>query len=413
MFFALFVILALLMLAGHAGLWVEFVNHVHATALPRWCIRAITLFAHGWLTIAPLVLLDHVDHRWLATPFAQLSEWPSAMIFYVAFCALFGAGPVAVWFWGRIHARPTNKLKQTKSQSIDLVERLGHRPVGRGLRATWTRLPGNETFRVEVNEKEITLPRLPPQLDGLSIVHLSDLHFTGTITRAFYDEIIRLANELDPDLVAVTGDLLDKRRCIEWIPHTLGKLRSRHGVYVILGNHDLRVRDLALVKRTLASSGLINLGGRFLEAEICGESVLLAGNELPWIAPAADMTFAPSRRADGRPLRILLSHSPDQFAWAKEHDFDLMLAGHTHGGQIRFPIVGPIVAPSRHGAKYASGTFYESPTLMHVSRGVTGLLPVRYNCPPELTRLVLRTATPLAEPLDEPADEQAVLAEQL
>jgi uncharacterized protein len=104
------------------------------------------------------------------------------------------------------------------------------------------------------------------------------------------------------------------------------------------------------------------------------------------------MPSCPPRTADGSQLRILLSHSPDQFAWARRWDFDLMLAGHTHGGQIRLPIVGPVVCPSRHGVKYAGGTFYSYPTLMHVSRGISAEAPIRLNCRPELSRLVLQTA---------------------
>jgi predicted MPP superfamily phosphohydrolase len=89
-------------------------------------------------------------------------------------------------------------------------------------------------------------------------------------------------------------------------------------------------------------------------------------------------------------VRILLAHSPDQLSWARRNDIDLMLAGHTHGGQIRFPLIGPILAPSRYGVRYAAGTFYLPPVVMHVSRGISGLQPLRFNCPPELTKLVLR-----------------------
>jgi predicted MPP superfamily phosphohydrolase len=89
-------------------------------------------------------------------------------------------------------------------------------------------------------------------------------------------------------------------------------------------------------------------------------------------------------------LHVLLAHSPDQFKWARRRDFDLMLAGHTHGGQICLPVIGPIHCPSWHGVKYASGVFFEPPTVMHVSRGVSSELPIRLNCRPEVTKLVLR-----------------------
>jgi predicted MPP superfamily phosphohydrolase len=105
------------------------------------------------------------------------------------------------------------------------------------------------------------------------------------------------------------------------------------------------------------------------------------------------MEHLPTARADGPLLRVLLAHAPDQIDWAQRHQFDLMLAGHTHGGQIRLPLLGAIVAPSRLGTKFSAGTFYMEPTVMHVSRGVSGLTPLRWNCPPEITRLVLRCGT--------------------
>ena len=94
-------------------------------------------------------------------------------------------------------------------------------------------------------------------------------------------------------------------------------------------------------------------------------------------------------RRDGGPLRIALAHSPDQLAWAQAGQFDLMLAGHTHGGQIRLPWIGPIFTPSRMGVLHSSGLFNAPPTVLHVTRGVSGLLPLRLNCPPEMAHLRL------------------------
>jgi predicted MPP superfamily phosphohydrolase len=167
-------------------------------------------------------------------------------------------------------------------------------------------------------------------------------------------------------------------------------LRAAHGVYFVLGNHDLRA-GAPRVRQALVECGLIDLSGRWLRPNIRGHGVVLAGNELPWFKPAADLSDCPISADANRDFRILLSHSPDQFRWAQRHEIDLMLAGHTHGGQIRFPVIGPLVAPSRYGVHYASGTFHLPPVVMHVSRGVSGLMPLRFNCPPELTKLVLRT----------------------
>ena len=202
--------------------------------------------------------------------------------------------------------------------------------------------------------------------------------------------MVRRSNEIDPELVLITGDLVDHQDYLAWIPDTLGRLRARCGVYFILGNHDTRV-DVRRLRATLVDSGLIDLGGRFLQVDVRGYPVVLAGNELPWLPPAADMSRCPPRGADGGPLRIVLAHTPDQLSWARAYDADLMLAGHTHGGQIRFPWIGQILSPSLEGVKYASGVFYAPPTILHVTRGVSGELPVRLNCPPEMAHLVLRS----------------------
>jgi predicted MPP superfamily phosphohydrolase len=241
-------------------------------------------------------------------------------------------------------------------------------------------------YQLHVHEKTIGHPRLPESLDRLSIAHLSDLHLSGAITRPFFEHVVERANQLEPDIVALTGDIIDTDRCLDWLPHTVGKLKSRYGSFFILGNHDLRLPDTGALRSALTDVGLVDLGGRWQVIEGMGEQVLIAGNEWPWFGPRPDPPAAT------RTFRILLSHSPDQIRWARRHSFDLMLAGHTHGGQIRLPILGPILAPSLHGVKYACGVFEEAPTCLHVSRGISSLEPIRFNCPPELTKLVLKAA---------------------
>jgi predicted MPP superfamily phosphohydrolase len=118
--------------------------------------------------------------------------------------------------------------------------------------------------------------------------------------------------------------------------------------------------------------------------------LILAGNELPWFGPAADIGEVSASETSGQPLRILLAHSPDQFGWAQRHGVHLMLAGHNHGGQVRLPLLGAILAPSRHGVRYAAGAYRTGDTVLHVSRGTSSLTPIRVNCPPEIAILVLR-----------------------
>ena len=107
--------------------------------------------------------------------------------------------------------------------------------------------------------------------------------------RFFFEEVVRLTNEFEPDFVAITGDLFDNLECLPWIERTYSQLQSKHGVYFVLGNHEVKIAAVDQIRQRLVQGGLIDLGSRFMEVEMRGTKVLLAGNELPWITPAADM----------------------------------------------------------------------------------------------------------------------------
>lgn len=395
--------LLLLALLGHAVLSVAAGNRVHSTGMPHWvslflsslcivCLAGVPLGLAWWFVHAGVDVFGGLPWR----------EIPLPITFYLSVCWVAAGVAVAGWIRRDLLRRRPSVLRSNHTWPAELDRDCAPTAAPEQAHHFLVRLPGNEILKLVVTERAIELPRLPPALDGLSIVHFSDLHFTGRVAKSYFQEMVGQSNRLEPDLVAVTGDLVDRARQIDWIPDTLGRLRARHGVYFVLGNHDRRV-DTDRLRRVLTESGLVDLGGRWIRIEIGGlpsaghgnvppnGRVVLAGNELPWFPPAADLAGCPAPR-DGGPLRIILTHSPDQLDWARAQDADLLLAGHTHGGQICFPLIGPILSPSREGVKYASGVFYAPPTVMHVTRGVSGLLPVRLNCPPEMAYLVLHAA---------------------
>ncbi len=269
------------------------------------------------------------------------------------------------------------------SHTIDIAAQLGRRPIGSGSHQFMVRWPWNEQFQLEVIERTYRLPRLPAELDGLSILHLSDLHFTGTIGFKYFERVIEQANQLDCDLVAFTGDLVDRPTCHEWVPQLFARLKSRHGVFAILGNHDSWC-DHDRIRRDLTAAGVRMLSGRWESIQLRGQPLVIAGTEYPWMGRLPDLSAAP-RDA----FRLLLSHTPDNAPWAARAGFDLMLAGHNHGGQVRLPVVGPVFMPSRYGRHFDMGAFQIGRTLMHVSRGVSGKHPYRFGCKPELTKIVL------------------------
>ncbi|MDY0164924.1 MAG: metallophosphoesterase [Thermoguttaceae bacterium] len=394
----------LIAILGHVLLWVAIVNRAHGLNLPRQAGHAASLSCLVLLITIPTIYGWWIHVSGWAVFLQSFRIWPIpntgqilAML-YMGVCVVMAVLAVTRWGWRNVLSSPPGVVRSQSSRTLSL------RGVGEAVISEehahhfLVHLPGNEILHLDLSERAIDVPRLPAVLDGFSIVHLSDFHFTGRIGKAYFREVVRLANQTQPDLIAITGDLIDDLRCLDWIPDTFGQLTARHGVYFILGNHDLWI-DCDRIRTAMVESGLIDLGGRWLTVEARGEQIVLAGNELPWMAPAADMRDAPQRTANDGPIRIVLSHSPDQLDWARVQDADLLLAGHTHGGQIRLPFLGAMLTPSQKGVRYASGIFYAPPTVMHVTRGVSGEFPVRLNCPPEMAHLVLHALEKALPPL--------------
>jgi predicted MPP superfamily phosphohydrolase len=386
-------VLALAM-CGHIMLWISFLNHINATALSRRLLKIAGLGTKLWLVVGTVWLIDRVLAIGLvpiatdATTQLTLAEW-----FYVSLTSAVALVGLPYSFMRR-RAAAALRCCETAQGSTELFE-MGGRPLGPNaglLDHLLALLPGNQVWSVEVVRRHIAIDGLAPELDGLTIVHLSDLHFTGRVDRSYFVRVVELINQMDPDVIAITGDVVDRADCLSWIPATLGQLRSRHGSFFVLGNHDGKVGH-DLVRAHLREAGLSDVGGQCRRVSIHGRSLLVAGNELPWCAPAADpIHFAGDKQAP-LALRLLLSHSGDQLRWARRHGFQLMLAGHSHGGQIRLPGLGALVCPIRDSLQMAAGLFHTAETTLHVSRGISAEVPIRLNCRPEITQLVLHPVT--------------------
>jgi len=375
-------------LFGHVALVVATFNRVHAFPFPRRVIAALRMVHVAVLLAGPLAAVWWcLDGQLRQAGLADMLARQRWLMGYALICGGMAVLTPVIWSIRKMSGFGLTPLIRNHTQRLNVVREIGHSLIGSRSALLLSKVPGNQIFELDVHDKVLCHPRLAPALEGLTIGHLSDFHFTGKIKRDYFEYVIDRANELDVDLMAVTGDIVDKDECIDWIPSTLGQLKCRHGVFFVLGNHDKRVTDVGRLRATLREAGLIELADRSHEIQVAGHRIALAGNELPWFGPPSELS---SDQLDEQIFRILLSHSPDQLQWARLRQFDLMLAGHTHGGQIRFPIIGPVLSPSLFGVKYASGVFYKAPTLMHVSRGISGLEPIRINCAPELAKLTLR-----------------------
>jgi uncharacterized protein len=371
---------------GHAILWASLVNRVHAFGIQRRWVDLLTLFCGVALVTVTLAVAAAL----FATSGDGLGKLArSAAWIYLSACAMLCIVAIVQRWWLTYHPERRGALAGNHTTTIDLRREAECALAAPGVADWLSRLPGNQVFQLCIQEKQLPIPRLSSQHAGLRIAHLSDLHMCGRITKAYFEHVVEHVNRCEPDIIAITGDIVERNQCLEWIPDTLGRLRAEGGVYYVLGNHDRHV-DEARLHAMLADAGLVYLGGTWTQTAVRGTPLVLAGNEVPWYQPAADLSNCPAHDAAGLPLRVVLAHSPDQFRWAQERDVDLILAGHNHGGQVNVPILGAVLVPSKHGVRYASGAFRAGNTMMHVSRGTACLTPVRYFCPAEIAILVLQ-----------------------
>lgn len=369
---------------GHLILWTSIVNRLHGLGIERRWIDVATAACGVALAAIPLAIALVF---WRQPPGGLLADTAWGYLYLCAVCCVLSA---VHRVWIALHSERRGALQSNHTSRVDWGRHERQQLVAPGIPRLLARIPGNQVLDLCVHEKRLAIPRMPVGRE-LRIVHITDLHMSGRIAREYFVEMVAAVNALRPDLIMLTGDLVEHEKCLSWLPDTLGQLRAGAGVYYVLGNHDLRVDHRRLV-RELNDLGLIHVGGTWREAIVRDTTVVVAGNELPWFGPAPRVAGIPPRDADGLPLRVLLSHGPDQFAWARRHDFDLILAGHNHGGQVRLPLLGAILAPSLSGVRYASGTFRRDNTVLHVSRGTGGLTPFRWNCPPEIALLALGPA---------------------
>jgi predicted MPP superfamily phosphohydrolase len=308
--------------------------------------------------------------------------WPQLLTLYVAICIALGLVALPLNTVLRLMRRDPTLEKQ--SRVLDVAKHLGYRPVGRGKHRFLTYLPNNEVFQVELVERTLALPRLPAAWDGLTILHLSDVHLKGTPDRDYFRFVMDRCADWQPDILAVTGDIADSMHHMRWIVPILGRLRWSIAAFAILGNHDFWY-DPPLIRRRLHRLGMDVLANSWRQIDVRGEPLVAIGHEGPWLKPRPDLSDCPRE-----PFRLCLSHTPDNIRWARREGVDLMLSGHVHGGQVRFPLFGSVLVPSCYGRHYDCGVFEEPPTLLHVSRGLSGDYPLRYLCRPEVTKLTLR-----------------------
>ncbi|MEW4487971.1 metallophosphoesterase [Thalassoglobus sp. JC818] len=366
---------------GNAALWVTYVNWTHS--FPQRCstLQKLRIVHDFFVVLVPVVLVFWLG---IAGPgllfggsWENLNPWMWGL---VGFCSIGLAKLLVQTIRYQLRQSPSTMVV-TESRVEEISNRTNSSLVSSGKYQRLARLPGNEQLRVEFNEKTFHLGGLPEELEELTILHISDWHFLGTITKEFFVEVCEIISNDSVDLVCFTGDLIDSQPLTDWIPDTLGKLTGRLGNYFILGNHDW-YQEPASIRKAITDLNWVDVSSRTVMLDVDGSRLEIGGDETPWMGEEPKFSTA----AD---FKLLLAHTPDRFSSAKQQRVNLVLSGHNHGGQVQLPIIGPLYSPSRHDTKYASGLFDEPPSMMHVSRGLAGRHPLRIRCLPEVTRITL------------------------
>ena len=247
-------------------------------------------------------------------------------------------------------------------------------------------------FLIEPNMLTVTPLTLEIEgLSGLKVVFVGDFHVKPH-QKIRLVEIVNKIKAQQPDLILSTGDFvsghdLKQSMPIEEIAKALSVLKPKYGFYAVLGNHDWWEGG-AKIQKVLEANGIVVLGNENKSVNINGKKLYIAGVE---DLSTRNIDLVKALKNTQNPT-ILLTHSPDVFPFVTKPSsskitgaVDLTLAGHTHGGQVDFPFVGPLIVPSGYGKKYAQGLVKENGKMLFVTKGIgTSILPVRFNCKPEI-----------------------------
>ena len=262
---------------------------------------------------------------------------------------------------------------------------------------------GADAFLIQPNiprvvRQEIALKRWPSRMDGFTVALLSDFHYDPVFSVHPIRSCIATVNALHPDLIALTGDfvtapeigeLSEGAAAAEPCADLLSQLKAPHGLWAVLGNHDLS-SDAERVSHALTSKGIPILTNRVVPIEKDGGRFWLSGiDDVMDGAPNLDSAL---RGISANEATVLLAHEPDYADNVAGYPVDLQLSGHTHGGQVRLPFVPPLFMPD-WGKKYVLGLYQIQNLTLYTTAGIgTVRLAVRFNCPPEITLITVRKA---------------------
>jgi predicted MPP superfamily phosphohydrolase len=293
---------------------------------------------------------------------------------------------------------PHSKLKRAVSRRDFLrIVGLFGLDVILGAIVGWNYIDKFEPNWVQVTNINLKLPRLPEPFSGFRLVQISDIHVGYWMTPDRFEKIKEMVKELSPDLVAITGDIIlayrgmsDKQNLLDEFSTVLEDLTDEYSTVAVLGNHDYRY-NFSAIQDSLERSGVKVLKNSVFSLEHSGDYFHVAGvDDADKGHDDLGATLAALPEEGGA---MLLVHEPD-FAdvSAATGRFDLQISGHSHGGQVVLPLIGPLILPHL-AKKYPSGLYKVGDMYQYTNRGVGMSMPsVRFNCRPEITVFTLESA---------------------
>lgn len=247
-----------------------------------------------------------------------------------------------------------------------------------------------ETF--DITNIKISYNCLPPNLEGIKILHLSDIHAGDFIRKEYLLKLVDKCNKLDPDLVIITGDFTETEfDDIHWSSEILATINNKLGIYGVYGNHDIW-NGKEDIGNLLATKNIKILNNKNTMLNYNDENFYLGGiDDYKFGDP--DINLALTGIPEGG-FTILMSHNPDAVELLDNYKVDLMLCGHMHGGQWRFPIIGAPYVPSKFKTKHYLGLSKSNDTYIYTTCGIGSTsIPIRINCNPEISLITLTSST--------------------
>jgi len=344
----------------------------------RWSIIAGTVISTIALMLGFLLRFARVN-RYFHLGWA---EWGRGAIFTWAFVSVFLMAAVLIsrrWLQVQSGYSPSRRAFLRTSQAVLLATP----PIVTGYGVFIQRV------NISLREQDLKFPGLPKELDGLRIAQLTDIHLSPFLSERELARAIDMANETRPHLALVTGDLISTAQDpLDDCLRQLARLRADSGVFGCLGNHEIYANAEDYVEKQGGHLGIRFLRTRAERLQFGGATLNLVGvdyqpSRKPYLAGA-------DRLIDPASFNVLLSHNPDVFPVAARQGYNLTIAGHTHGGQVRVEILRQDVNVARFFTPYVDGLYRRGDAAIFVSRGIgTIALPARIGAPPEVNLLRL------------------------